>query len=189
MVRKRDGLVPIAEALADLPGPVNSLRETTPHSALRLHPIRSGAPTYCTSEADSDRGFMARMVVLCSLPRSNPGSEDQKARHGRTREKKKCRGQQERASWFQPAARGSGRRAGPAGRRSSQLEGSPRFQLSTPRFLHGCPRRPRDRGRRGSGRKSPYDGRLRAADLREPDRSPTHALLPRAIRLKWMASQ
>ena len=26
------------------------------------------------SEADPDLGFMARMLVLCSLPRSNPGN-------------------------------------------------------------------------------------------------------------------
>ena len=26
------------------------------------------------SEADPDRGFMARLLVLCSLPRSNPGN-------------------------------------------------------------------------------------------------------------------
>ena len=26
------------------------------------------------SEADADLGFMARMMVLCSLPRSNPGN-------------------------------------------------------------------------------------------------------------------
>ena len=26
------------------------------------------------SEADPDRGFMARMMALCSLPRSNPGN-------------------------------------------------------------------------------------------------------------------
>ena len=26
------------------------------------------------SEAEPDRGFMARMMVLCSLPRTNPGN-------------------------------------------------------------------------------------------------------------------
>ena len=30
MARKRDGLVPIASVLADLPGPVQALRETPP---------------------------------------------------------------------------------------------------------------------------------------------------------------
>ena len=51
MVRKRDGLVPIGEVVADLPGPVQALRE-----------------------ADPDRGFMARLMALCSLPRTNPGN-------------------------------------------------------------------------------------------------------------------
>ena len=26
------------------------------------------------SEADPDRGFMARLLALCSLPRTNPGN-------------------------------------------------------------------------------------------------------------------
>ena len=30
MQRQRDGLVPIGEALADLPGPVQALRESSP---------------------------------------------------------------------------------------------------------------------------------------------------------------
>ena len=29
------------------------------------------------SEADPDLGFMARMMVLCSLPRTNPGNRHQ----------------------------------------------------------------------------------------------------------------
>ena len=29
------------------------------------------------SEADADLGFMARLMVLCSLPRSNPGNQHQ----------------------------------------------------------------------------------------------------------------
>ena len=30
MLRKRDSLIPVAEALADLPGPVQAFREATP---------------------------------------------------------------------------------------------------------------------------------------------------------------
>ncbi len=41
MERKRDGLVPIAEALADLDGPVKAIRDATPqavhHLGLLLH--------------------------------------------------------------------------------------------------------------------------------------------------------
>ena len=34
------------------------------------------------SEADPDRGFMARMMALCSLPRTNPGAKSHLLRSG-----------------------------------------------------------------------------------------------------------
>ena len=73
MQRKRDSLVPVAEALADLPGPIQALRPSPPTQrhftqADQVHQLVSA------SEADPDRGFMARMMALCSLPRSNPGN-------------------------------------------------------------------------------------------------------------------
>ena len=73
-MRKRGKLVPVAEALADLTGPVQTLRETSPPArrgftlADQVHQLVSA------SEADPDRGFMARLMALCSLPRSNPGN-------------------------------------------------------------------------------------------------------------------
>ena len=74
MKREDDGLVPIGEALADLPGPVKALRKTPP-------PVRRGFTLadqvnqlVGASEADPERGFMARTMALCSLPRSNPGN-------------------------------------------------------------------------------------------------------------------
>ena len=77
MERKQDGLVPIGEALADLPGPVQALRKTTP-------PVRRGFTVadqvnqlVGASEADADLGFMGRMMALCSLPRTNPGNRFQ----------------------------------------------------------------------------------------------------------------
>ena len=73
MQRKRDGLVPVAEALADLPGPVQAIRPSPP--------ARRGFTRFDqvdllieASEADPDLGFMARTMTLCSLPRSNPGN-------------------------------------------------------------------------------------------------------------------
>ena len=70
------GLVPIGEVIADLPGPVQALRRDPPaqHSftlADQVHQLVSA------SEADPERGFMARMMALCSLPRSNPGNRHQ----------------------------------------------------------------------------------------------------------------
>ena len=53
MVRKRDGLVPIGIVFTQA-DQVNQL--------------------VSASEADPERGFMARMMALCSLPRTNPGN-------------------------------------------------------------------------------------------------------------------
>ena len=73
MQRKRDGLVPIAEALSDLPGPVQALRR---ESSAEHHFTRSDQVNQLVSasEADPDLGFMARLMALCSLPRTNPGN-------------------------------------------------------------------------------------------------------------------
>ena len=79
MERKRDGLVPIGEALANLPGPVKAL-QPSPQArrgftlADQVHQLVS------SSEADPDLGFMARMMALCSLPRTNPGNRLQYVR-------------------------------------------------------------------------------------------------------------
>ena len=74
MERKRDGLVPIGEVFSDLGGPVTALRDTSPQA--RHHFTRADQVNQLVSarEADPDLGFMARMLVLCSLPRSNPGN-------------------------------------------------------------------------------------------------------------------
>ena len=73
MQRKRDGLVPIAEALADLPSPVQALRPSPP-SQRGFTLADQVNQLVGASEADPDRGFMARTMALCSLPRSNPGN-------------------------------------------------------------------------------------------------------------------
>ena len=72
MQRKRDSLVPIAEAWADLPGPVQAQRHFT--QADQVNQL------VAASEADADRGFMARTMALCSLPRTNPGNRLQYVR-------------------------------------------------------------------------------------------------------------
>ena len=73
MQRQRDGLVPIGEVIGGLGGPVKVLmpsRSTQHHFTLADQVNQLvGA-----SEADPDLGFMARMLVLCSLPRTNPGN-------------------------------------------------------------------------------------------------------------------
>ena len=68
-MRQRGELVPIGEALADLPGPVQAV-----HHYTRFDQVNQ---LVSASEADPDLGFMARLLALCSLPRSNPGNRHQ----------------------------------------------------------------------------------------------------------------
>ena len=74
MERNRDGLVPIAEALADLLGPVQAIRKTPPPARRGFTVADQVNQLVSASEADPDRGFMARTMALCSLPRSNPAT-------------------------------------------------------------------------------------------------------------------
>ena len=80
MARQRDGLIPVAEALADLPGPVQALREASPQAVHHFTQADQVNQLVSASEADPDRGFMARTMALCSLPRSNPGDRHQYTR-------------------------------------------------------------------------------------------------------------
>ena len=75
MQRQRDGLVPIGEAFGDLDGPVKAIREATPQALHHFTLADQVNQLVSASEADPDRGFMARLLVLCSLPRSNPGNQ------------------------------------------------------------------------------------------------------------------
>ena len=73
MQRQRGGLVPIGEASADVPGPVQALIPSPPTQ--RHFTLADQVNQLVTaSEADPDLGFMARMMALCSLPRTNPGN-------------------------------------------------------------------------------------------------------------------
>ena len=44
MARKRDGLVPVGEVIADLPGPVQAIRDAS-HQALHARPTSSTLTT------------------------------------------------------------------------------------------------------------------------------------------------
>ena len=74
MQRQRDGLVPVGEIIADLPGPVKAIREASPQAVHHFTQADQVNQLVSASEADPDLGFMARMLVLCSLPRTNPGN-------------------------------------------------------------------------------------------------------------------
>ena len=72
MQRQRGELVPIGEVVSGMGGPVQALQPSPParRGFTRFDQVNQ---LVSASEADPDRGFMARMMVLCSLSRSNPG--------------------------------------------------------------------------------------------------------------------
>ena len=80
MQSKRDGLIPVAEVLSDLNGPVAAIRDTSPQALHHFTRFDQVNQLVSASEADPERGFMARMMALCSLPRTNPGKRIQYVR-------------------------------------------------------------------------------------------------------------
>ena len=78
--RKQHSLVSINEALADLDGPVKELRAASPQALHHFTQADQVNQLVGASEADPDLGFMARMMALCSLPRTNPGNRSKYVR-------------------------------------------------------------------------------------------------------------
>ena len=75
MQRKRGELAPIGEVIADPPGLVASELREAPRPAHRHFTQADQVDQLVSaSEADPDMGFMARLMALCSLPRTNPGN-------------------------------------------------------------------------------------------------------------------
>ena len=74
MQRQRGGLVPIGEAFGGLDGPVKAIREASPQALHHFTRFDQVNQLVSASEADPDLGFMARLLALCSLPRTNPGN-------------------------------------------------------------------------------------------------------------------
>ena len=74
MQRKRDGLIPIGEVFGSLDGPVKALRDATPQAVHHFTQADQVNQLVDAREADPDMGFMARLMALCSLPRTNPGN-------------------------------------------------------------------------------------------------------------------
>ena len=73
MQRQRDGLVPIGKTVGGLAGPVKALAKTSPQAARHCFTVADQVDQLVgASEADPDRGFMARMMALCSLPPHQP---------------------------------------------------------------------------------------------------------------------
>ena len=75
MQRQRGELVPVAEVLSDLGGPVQAIREASPQAHYHFTQADQVNQLVSASEADPDLGFMGRTMALCSLPRTNPGNQ------------------------------------------------------------------------------------------------------------------
>ena len=74
MQHKRGELVPIGEVFSDLDGPVKAIRDVSPQALHHFTQTDQVNQLVEASEADPDLGFMARLLTLCSLPRTNPGN-------------------------------------------------------------------------------------------------------------------
>ena len=74
MQRQRSELVPIGDALSGMGGPVAAIRDATPQALHHFTQADQVNLLVSASEADPDLGFMARLMALCSLPRTNPGN-------------------------------------------------------------------------------------------------------------------
>ena len=72
MQSKRDGLVPIGDALADLGGPVKAIRDASPQALHHFTQADQVNQLVEASEADLDLGFMARRIAYASSRRSRP---------------------------------------------------------------------------------------------------------------------
>ena len=77
MQRQRGSLVPVAEVVSGLNGPVKAIREASPQALHHFTRFDQVNQLVSASEADPDLGFMARLMALCSLPRTNPGNRHQ----------------------------------------------------------------------------------------------------------------
>ena len=73
-------LVSIGEVVADLDGPVQAIREASPQGQRAFTHFDQVNQLVGASEASPDLGFMARLLALCSLPRTNPGNRLQDRR-------------------------------------------------------------------------------------------------------------
>ena len=74
MQRQRGELVLIGDTLSGLDVPEKAIREATPQALHHFTLSDQVNALVGASESDPDLGFMARLLVLCSLPRTNPGN-------------------------------------------------------------------------------------------------------------------
>ena len=80
MARKPNGWVPFGEASGGLEGPVKAFHDTSPQARHHFTQADQVNQLVSASEADPDLGFKARMMAICSLPRTNPGNRKEYVR-------------------------------------------------------------------------------------------------------------
>ena len=74
MERKQDRFVAVGDLARDLSGvQVPARRGLAPQARHHFTQLDQVTQLVGASEADADLGFMARLLALCSLPRTNPG--------------------------------------------------------------------------------------------------------------------
>ena len=69
-MNRKQGLVPIGEVFGGLDGPVKAIREASPQARHHFTQADQVDQLVWASEQDPEMGFMARMMALCSLPRT-----------------------------------------------------------------------------------------------------------------------
>ena len=74
VARKRNGWVPAGEDFGSLGGPVKAIHSASPPAQRGFTQADQVNQLVSANEADPDLGFMARLMALCSLPRTNPGN-------------------------------------------------------------------------------------------------------------------
>ena len=74
MERRQGSLVPIGKASGSLDGPVKMIHDTSPKARHHFTQADQVNQLVGASESDPDLGFMARLMTLCCLPRTNPGN-------------------------------------------------------------------------------------------------------------------
>ena len=77
MKHKRYDSVPIDNSSSDLGRPVKAVGEASPQALGHFTLSDQVDQLAWAGEEDPDLGFMARLMALCSLPRTNPGNQHQ----------------------------------------------------------------------------------------------------------------
>ena len=73
MKRKQGELIPVRQVISELVNPLQEIRDAVPQALHHFTRFDQVDQLIEASEADPDMGFMARLMALCSLPRTNPG--------------------------------------------------------------------------------------------------------------------